>query len=234
MASSPCILITGSSRGLGNSLALAYLDNGMRVIGCSRSPSTISSQNYSHYSLDISDETAVREMFLNIRQNGLTVRTLINNAGVSHNNLIALTSIKEARKIIDVNFFGALLLIKESLKVMQSSGSGRIINILSINLALSSPGASVYNSSKAALESFGKTVAKEYKSSNITINSLGLSIVGDTGMQASLGEKGLVEKQNFLTKPNLLTVKEIKNAIDFFNSNDSGNITGQTLYFGGV
>jgi 3-oxoacyl-[acyl-carrier protein] reductase len=234
MANSPCILITGSSRGLGNSLALAYLDNGMRVIGCSRGAGTISSENYSHYSLDISDETAVRNMFLSIRQKGLTVRTLINNAGVSHKNLIALTSIKEARKIIDVNFFGALLFIKESLKLMQSSGSGRIVNILSINLALSSPGASVYNSSKAALESFGKTVAKEYKSSNITINSLGLSIVEGTGMQASLGERGTTEKQILLTKPNLLTIKEIKNAIDFFNSDDSGNITGQTLYFGGV
>jgi 3-oxoacyl-[acyl-carrier protein] reductase len=229
-----CILITGTSQGLGKLLALAYLEGGTRVIGCSRGAGTITSENYFHYSLDITNEIAVREMFLDMRNKGLLLRTLINNAGISHNKLIALTSLKEARKIIDVNFFGAFILMKEALKAMQSSGCGRIINILSINLALSSLGASVYNSSKAALESFGKTAAKEYKTFNITINNLGLSIVGGTGMQASLGDRATIEKQNFLIKPNLLTVEEIKNAIDFFNLNASKNITGQTLYFGGV
>jgi 3-oxoacyl-[acyl-carrier protein] reductase len=234
MSSDPCILISGSSHGLGNLLALAYLEDGVKVIGCSRGKSTISSENYFHYCLDITDELCVRDMFLNIRQRGLTLRTLINNAGISHNNLVALTSIKEARKIIETNFLGAFILTRESLKAMQLSGSGRVINILSVNMALSSPGASIYNSSKAALESFGKTIAKEYRGIDITVNSLGLSIVDGTGMQTSLEEKAQKEKKNFLSKPNFLTIMEIKNAIDFFNSDYSKNITGETLYFGGV
>jgi 3-oxoacyl-[acyl-carrier protein] reductase len=97
MISTKCILITGTSRGLGAAIAQTYLLAGERVIGCSRGSTSIVNPNYLHYSLDVADELAVAEMFADLRAKSFVPRLLVNNAALDQKNLATLTSARVAK-----------------------------------------------------------------------------------------------------------------------------------------
>lgn len=234
MSSNPCILITGTSRGLGAALAQSYLSAGKIVVGCSRGQGVIEHENYQHYEVDITDEQSVLAMFSGLRTKHLEPQLLINNAGLSQTNLATFTSAKSAKDILSVNLFGTFLICRETLKLMQRHRFGRIVNLSSINVSLASVGSSLYNATKAGLDAMGHSLANECKTYDITVNSIGLSIVSNTGMADSLTEAALMAKQSLLLKPSLLEISEVLSAINFFASAQAKNITGQLLYFGGL
>lgn len=228
------LLVTGSSRGLGKLLAEAYLKMGVTVFGCSRNPSAINHPNYRHFMLDITDEKNVALMFKEISLLKIRLDLVINNAGLTHASLGILTSAKTAHEIINTNIYGTFLVIREALKIMNHQRHGRIVNFSSINVPQGSVGSSLYSASKAALESMALTLSRENANIDITINTIGLSVVDKTGMLDSLSSKALIEKQGHLIKPELLSVNEIIHAIDFISSPYAKNICAQTIYFGGA
>ncbi len=228
------LLVTGSSRGLGKLLVEVYLNMGIRVYGCSRNPSPIDHQNYRHFMVDITDESSVVSMFKEISASKIRLDLVINNAGLTQASLGILTSAKTAHEIINTNILGAFLVSREALKLMQRQRYGRIVNFSSINVPQGSVGSSLYSASKAALESMALTLSRENAKVDITINTIGLSLVDKTGMLDSLSPKALIEKQSLLVKPELLNVDEIIHAIDFFSSPIAKNICAQTIYFGGA
>ena len=227
------LLVTGSSRGLGKLLTEAYLSMGMTVYGCSRSSSAIDHQNYRHFVLDTTDEADVVSMFKEISALKIRLGLVINNAGLSQASLGILTSAKNAHEIINTNIFGTFLVTREALKLMQRQRYGRIVNFSSINVPQGSVGSSIYSASKAALESMALTLSRESAKVDITINTIGLSVVDKTGMIDSLSTKAHSEKKSLLIKPELLNIDEIIHAIDFFSSPLAKNICAQTMYFGG-
>jgi 3-oxoacyl-[acyl-carrier protein] reductase len=227
-------MITGTSRGLGVALAQAYLDAGEQVLGCSRGVATISHPNYRHYSLDVSDEQSIIKMFTDIRQMKFVPRLLVNNAALAQMKLTPFTSTQAAREILNVNLFGTFLICREMLKLMQRHRFGRIVNLSSISVPLATVGNSLYNATKAGLDAMGHSLANECKKYDITVNSIGLSHVADTGMADALNEAAVEALHGLLMKSKLLTTSEILAAIDFFASREARNITGQILYFGGV
>jgi 3-oxoacyl-[acyl-carrier protein] reductase len=229
-----CVLITGTSRGLGAVLTKAYLAAGEHVVGCSRGPAKVTHANYLHYSLDVSDDHSTANMFADMRDRKLVPRLLINNAALAQNTLTTFTSAQAAREILDVNLLGTFLICRETLKLMQRHRFGRIVNLTSINVPLASVGSSLYNATKAGLDAMGHSLANECKTYDITVNSIGLSLVANTGMVESLDEAAIAAKQVHLLKPKLLEVAEIVAAINFFASAEARNVTGQVLYFGGV
>lgn len=228
------LLVTGSSRGLGKLLAEAYLSMGVTVFGCSRNASTIEHQNYRHFVLDIADEASIVSMVKEISLLKIRLDLVINNAGIAQSSLGILTSTKTVGEIINTNFLGTFLVIRESLKLMQRQRYGRIVNFSSINVPLASVGSSIYNASKAAIESMATTLSRENAKADITINTIGLSVADKTGMSDSLTLKSLAEKQRQLIKPDLIKVEEIIHAINFLASPLAKNICAQTIYFGGV
>lgn len=228
------LLVTGSSRGLGKLLAEAYLSMDVTVFGCSRNASTIEHQNYRHFVLDIADEASIASMFKEISLLKIRLDLVINNAGIAQSSLGILTSTKTAGEIINTNFLGTFLVIRESLKLMQRQRYGRIVNFSSINVPLASVGSSIYNASKAAIESMATTLSRENAKADITINTIGLSVADKTGMSDSLTLKSLAEKQRQLIKSDLIKVEEIIHAINFLASPLAKNICAQTIYFGGV
>jgi 3-oxoacyl-[acyl-carrier protein] reductase len=234
MTNLACVFITGTSRGLGEALAQAYLEAGNRVIGCSRGGATFFHPNYLHYIADVSDELSVKKMFTAIREAKLIPRLLVNNAALAQKSLAVFTSALTAKEILEVNLYGTFLICRETLKIMQRHRYGRIVNLSSINVPLASAGSSLYNATKAGLDVMGKSLANECKGYDITVNTIGLSLLANTGMAQSLSEEAIVEKQKFLLKPNLLETTEIVAAINFFASAEAKNITGQKLYFGGI
>jgi 3-oxoacyl-[acyl-carrier protein] reductase len=234
MSKVTCVMITGTSRGLGLSLAKAYLATGELVLGCSRGAASIEHPNYRHYIADVSDDMSIDKMFADMRDAKFVPRLLVNNAALTQKSLATFTSSQTAKEILDVNLLGAFLICREMLKLMQRHGFGRIVNLSSINVPLASLGSSLYNATKAGLDSMGHSLANECKTYDITVNSIGLSLVADTGMAGSLNEAALAAKQKHLLKPKLLETAEIFAAINFFASKEAKNITGQLLYFGGV
>ena len=228
------VLITGASRGIGAQLVKCYLDRGIPVIGCSRGHHTVTHPKYLHFIADIVDENSVSEMFIKIRDMKANVYLLINCAGIAQSSLGIYTTSKLAKEIIDVNLLGNFLVSREALKLMYKFGVVRIINLSSINVPLTSVGSSIYNASKAAVDVLAKTLAIECGSMDITINTLGISLVRNSGMYASLSEGAIRSKQERLIKPEPIECSEIFSAINYFSSEDAKNVSGQILYFGGV
>ena len=234
MVNTSCVMITGTSRGLGAALAEAYLAVGECVIGCSRGTSAISHSNYLHYSVDVSDELSIANMFTDMREKKLVPRLLVNNAALAQMRLTTFMSTRLAGDILNVNLLGAFLICREMLKLMQRHRFGRIVNLTSISVPLATVGNSLYNATKAGLEAMGHSLANECKTYDITVNSIGLSHVANTGMADALNDSAIEALQGLLLKPKLLSTSEIVCAIDFFASREARNITAQVLYFGGV
>jgi 3-oxoacyl-[acyl-carrier protein] reductase len=228
------ILITGSSRGLGRALAEQFLESGRVVYGCSRQASTIDHHSYHHFETDVGDEQSVVSMFKAISALKVPLHLLVNNASIAQSSLAVLTRADSALEIIRTNVLGTFLVSREALKSMQRQRYGRIVNFSSINVPLGSAGSSLYNASKAGIETMAKGLARECGSADITINTLGLSLVANSGMLDSLSAKAVAAKQDALLKPDLIDPEEIFHAISFLSSPLSRNISCQTIYFGGV
>lgn len=228
------ILITGSSRGLGLSLAEHYANLGYTVYGCSRGANLFKSDNYEHFCLDVGNEAEVVEMFRKISANKIPLEILINNAGLTQSSLGVFTGGNIANQIIQTNLIGAFFVVREAIKIMMRHKYGRVINFSSINVPQRSSGSAIYNASKAGLAAFSDVLARECCAQDITFNTIALSIVANSGMAESLDQKSIKVKQAGLLKPGFLTTKEVIHAIDFFISPLAKNITCQTLNFGGV
>ena len=138
------------------------------------------------------------------------------------------------RDSLETNLVGAFTVLRETIKHMMRAKRGRIVNISSINVPLGSVGGALYNASKAGLENLGHTLAREIGAADITVNTIGLSLVAGSGMAADLSDKALADKQAGLIRPDPITTEEIAHAIDFFASDAARNITNQIVYFGGV
>lgn len=228
------ILITGTRKGLGKHLVEYYAKQGLQVIGCSRGPVDYKCKNYRHFCLDVADEVAVKKMFAEIRKTYARLDVLINNAGIAIMNHALLTPLETVEKTLKTNFIGVFLFCREAAKLMQKNSYGRIVNISTIAVPLSPAGTSVYSASKAAVEQFSRVLAREIVSYGITVNTLALSFVKDSGMVENISKDAIKETLEHTISKSLLDFKDVAHAIDFFISPKSNMVVGQILYLGGV
>ncbi len=231
----PVVLITGTSQGLGLSLAEYYLSKGERVIGCSRGKNeSINNQDYQHFEVDVGSEQSIENMFMKIKKNGQQIGLLVNNAGIAHKGYVLRLAQEEISNVLTVNTIGSILVSRYAYKNMRKFKCGNIINISSLHTSLAIEGASVYAASKSALEQFTKSMAKEVSAEGIRVNSVALSIVENTGMAAELDE-AMQEKilnQTFIQRS--ISVREVVHVIDFLRSEFASSITGECIHLGGV
>ncbi len=227
------IIVTGTSKGIGKFLAERYAEKGFGVFGCSRGGSSIESENYAHFSLDVADEAAVKAMFSRIRKSGTRLVGLINNAGIASMNHFLLTPLKTIEKVYRTNVFGSFLFSREAAKIMKKSGYGRIVNFATVATALKLEGEAAYASSKAAIESLTQTSARELAEYGITVNAIGPTPVKTDLIRSVPPEKmqALIDRQAIKRYG---TFDDVENAIDFFLRPESDFITGQVIYLGGI
>ncbi len=228
------LIITGTRKGLGRSLAEYYLKAGWQVAGCSRSPSDLSHASYRHFELDVADEKAVVEMVAAVDQQMGPIYGLVNNAGVASMNHALLTPLSTLKRIFDTNVSGSFLFAREVAKRMSRRRSGgRIINFSTVAHPLDLEGESAYAASKAAVESFTRILARELASMQITVNAVGPTPI-DTdlirGVPAAKME-ALLTRQAIQRKGQ---IEDVINVLEFFLREESSFITGQTIYLGGV
>jgi 3-oxoacyl-[acyl-carrier protein] reductase len=226
-------LITGTRKGIGRFLAQYYVDRGHFVVGCSRSAIDWELGNYEHYIADVSDETSVKKVFYDIRKRFSRLDNLINNAGIASMNHVLLTPVAAVKQVLDTNVVGTFLCCREAAKLMQQRRYGRIVNMVSVATPLKLEGEAIYAASKAAVNTLTEVLARELAEFGITVNAVGPAPV-ETDMIRSI-EKNKLER---LLKRQAIqrygTFEDVANVIDFYLQKQSGFITGQTLFLGGV
>jgi len=227
------VLITGTRKGIGKFLVEYYIKKGLEVIGCSRRPVDYGFKNYRHFCLDVSDEDKVLKMFSEIRKTYNRLDVLINNAGIASMNHILLTPLKTVEEILKTNFTGTFLSCREAAKLMQRNHYGRIINFTTVAAPLTLEGEAVYASSKAAVTTLTKILARELGEFGITINAIGPTPV-KTDLVRSVPQKKLdsIIKRQAIHR--FGEFRDISNVIDFFIRPESDYITGQVIFLGGV
>ena len=228
------MLITGTRKGIGRFLVDRYLGQGYIVAGCSRDAfEEPLPANYHHYCLDVVDEKAVVDMVRSIARDVGPITALINNAGIASMNHLLLTPLSTVQRVFGTNVFGTFTTMREVAKSMMKGRYGRIINFATVATPLNLEGEAAYAASKAAVESLTRIAARELAPFNITVNA-----VGPTPVMTDLIRTVPKQKMEALIATQAIRRmgehRDVANVIDFFLSDQSDFITGQTLFLGGI
>tara|TARA_Y100001936_G_C16026551_1_gene642896 strand:+ start:825 stop:1541 length:717 start_codon:yes stop_codon:yes gene_type:complete len=228
------IFISGASRGIGQSMAIHFAKNNFNVVGTSRNNFNFDyeSENLFPIKLDVTSRDDVKKCFEELKSKNLLPNILINNAGITADQLFLRMTDDDWDKVINTNLNGTFNLTKVFLKNMIKNRFGRIINISSISGLMGNPGQVNYSSSKAALNGFTRSLAKEVGSRNITVNCIAPGFI-DTDMTSYLNEN---EKMEILKKIPLNKFgkpEDISKLAMFLISDEASYITGQTISIDG-
>jgi 3-oxoacyl-[acyl-carrier protein] reductase len=228
------VLVTGARRGVGRLITEHFLKQGAQVIGFSKHlDEGEKSDRYRAIEVDVGDADSVVKGFEQVRKQFGRVDIVINNAAVLTSQYAMIMPAAAVKAMLDVNILGTFLVSREAAKLMRKNKWGRIINIGSMAASLEPIGDSVYAASKAAISTLANVMAKEYASLNITCNTLGITGIA-TDMLSQLPKDKIDSVIASLPLPRYATPDDIFNVIDFFGSERSGYITGQTVFLGGV
>ena len=228
------IFISGASRGIGKSMAKHFAKSNFNVVGTSRNNFKFDDdlENLLPIKLDVTSRNDVKDCFDELKSKNLLPDILINNAGITADQLFLRMSDDDWDNVINTNLTGTFNLTKIFLKNMIKNKFGRIINISSISGLMGNPGQVNYSSSKAALNGFTKSLAKEVGSRNITVNCVAPGFI-DTDMTSYIGdnERNEILKQIPLNK--FGSPEDISKLVMFLMSDEASYITGQTISIDG-
>jgi 3-oxoacyl-[acyl-carrier protein] reductase len=230
---SPVTVITGTRRGIGKFLAQYYAQRGHHVVGCSRQEVDWALDGYDHYIADVSDEKVVKTIFADIRRKLGRLDHLINNAGIASMNHSLVTPLSTVRKVLSTNVVGTFLFSREAAKLMKLNNFGRIVNLTTVGVPLRLEGEATYVASKAAVVSLTQVLARELASFGITVNAVGPGPI-ETDMIKSVPRAKIDRLLARQAIPRAGTSEDVANVIDFYLKRESGFITGQSVYLGGI
>jgi 3-oxoacyl-[acyl-carrier protein] reductase len=233
-------VITGSNRGIGLKILEIFSQNGADVIACSRNVdknflNKINklkkkfNNNIFPIKLNLENEDSVKEAFSEINALNLNINILINNAGVIHNALYQMTSIKKLKEIFQVNFFSQTIFTQYILKSMIKKKNGSIVYISSSSAIDSNVGRGAYSASKAALISQSNTLSRELGSSNIRVNTIAPGLTNTDMMRDNTSAEIIKEVTSNLSLKRAAEPNEIANLALFLASDLSSYITGQVI-----
>ncbi len=234
-------LVTGASRGIGRAIAERLARDGYRVVGTATSDSGAASVREVLKQIDgdndalvlnIADAAQTDSALKEFLQNYGTPRVVVNNAGITRDNLFLRMSDDEWGEVINTNLTGVFRMCKSMVKPMLKQKAGAIINISSIIGTTGNGGQANYAAAKAGLEGFSRSLAQEIASRNITVNCVSPGFI-QTDMTEILPE---TQKEAILaTIPGKRfgQVEEIAGAVAFLAGNDAKYITGQTIHVNG-
>ena len=224
------IVITGGVRGIGKSIALAFLQKGYRVCAVysrdEESAESLKAAGAEVYRADVSKAEEVTSLFEKIGR----VDILVNNAGVSLIKQIQDVTYEDYRRVMDINVGGAIFCAREAAKYMIQEQNGLIVNISSVWGEVGGSCESVYSASKAALIGFTKALAKELGWSKIRVNSVSPGVI-DTPMNAHFSKDEMEDLRAEIPMGRIGTGADVAAAVVFLAENDY--ITGIDLPING-
>ena len=235
-------LVTGGSRGIGKSIALALAKEGANVIiNYSSNPATAEEVIKEIEALgvkglavkgNVANQEEVKEMLEKIEEVFDGVDILVNNAGITKDNLFIRMKEEEWDQVMDVNLKGVFLCTKAVTRKMIKQKFGKIINISSVVGVMGNPGQANYCASKAGVIGFTKSIAKELAGKNICVNAIAPGFI-DTDMTAVLSDTVKDEMLKHIPLKRYGKPEDIANLVVFLSSDDSNYITGQVIQVDG-
>ena len=242
MSEKRVIVVTGASRGIGRGIAVALAESGCTVvINYSSSPDAAKETaaaveargGVAHLCrFDVADPEAIKEAFKEISGLFKRVDVLVNNAGITRDNLLALMKPGEWDAVIDTNLKGAFLCSQAVVKMMMRQKYGRIINITSVVGVIGNPGQCNYSAAKAGLLGLTRSLARELISRNITVNAVAPGFI-ETAMTLRLPEKVRGELLTQIPAGRYGSPEDVAAAVKFLASDEAGYITGQIIHVNG-
>ena len=232
------IIVTGASGGIGNSIVENLNKSGANILATGTRIEKLKDlkKNFKDIKIlkfDISQHKEIEEFIENATQElGGSLDCIVNNAGITKDNLTIRMSLEEWSKVININLTSTFLMCKYSIKKMLKNKSGKIINITSVVGHTGNVGQANYTASKAGIVAMSKSLAIEYAKKNINVNCISPGFI-NTAMTDKIDEKhkeAIIAKipSNRLGKP-----EDIANAVSFLSSDQSDYINGETLHVNG-
>ena len=241
MLNGKLVLVTGASRGIGNAIALTLGAAGATVIGTATSEEgakniskTFSENNIlgKGMKLNVTDNDQISNVLKAVTEEYGTVDILINNAGITRDNILLRMKEEEWDEIISTNLSSVYKMSKAVLRGMIKKRSGRIISITSVVGAMGNAGQSNYAASKAGIIGFTKSLAREVGVRGITVNAIAPGFI-ETDMTDSLPDAQKAALASQIPMGRLGTVDEIAKAVLFLAGDNASYITAQTIHING-
>lgn len=234
-------LVTGASRGIGAAIADGLAADGALVVGTATSEDGAKriSQRLEEkqlkgrgMALNVNDAGSITELLKAVQEEFGAPTILVNNAGITRDNLLMRMSDEEWLDVIDTNLSAVFRLSRACLRGMMKARTGRIVNIGSIVGAMGNAGQTNYAATKAGVAGFARSLAREVGSRGITVNSVAPGFI-DTDMTRQLPEEQRQALQSHIALGRLGQPEEIAGVVRFLCSDLAGYITGETIHVNG-
>jgi 3-oxoacyl-[acyl-carrier protein] reductase len=224
------IIVTGASRGIGLAVANRLTQRGDEVLGISRN---VTNAKFDTKSIDVTDFKSIKNLSDDIRRSGKKVTAVINAAGIASMNLALMANPLSSVNLVNVNFLGTVYSCQAFAPLLVRNGGGSIINFSTIAVALHLEGESIYAATKAAVENYSKTFAKELSKFNVRVNC-----IAPGPIQTEL-LRGVTEDQiNKIVEAQIIKTKfekdDVVDLVDLLLDSKAKSLTGQVFHVGGV
>ena len=229
------ILITGASRGIGKDIALKSKENGYIVLGTSTSEEGaqgLEKEGILGLVLNLNDSKSIEGFNDALIKDHPDIEILINNAGITRDNIVLRMSDEEWMDVLNVHLNGTFKISKTVLKFMLKKRWGRIINITSTSASTGNRGQANYAAAKSGVEAFSRSLAKEVGSRGITVNSVAPGYI-ETDMTEQINNKMKEEILKQIPLSRFGRAEEVAQLIEFLITDEASYITGQTIHING-
>ena len=234
-------IVTGASRGIGQSIAEALARQGLLVVGTATTEQGAAAiaerlqalgEGHVGLALDVTSDASIAALFETLAGRGLVPLVLVNNAGITGDNLLMRMKDEEWSDVLDANLSAVFKLCRTAIRGMLKARFGRIINITSVVGASGNAGQANYAAAKAGLIGFSKSLAQEVAARGITVNAVAPGMI-DTDMTRALSDAQRAALLGRIPAGRLGAADEIAAAVAFLASDGAAYITGETLHING-
>ncbi len=224
------IIVTGASRGLGKAISERLTDKGEKVIGLARSKESIDVEGIA---CDVSDYSSVKKAAYEVKRMKQPVKAFINAAGVASMNMAVTTDESTVQKLIQTNLIGTIYCCQLFAPIMLRQKKGCFINFSTIAVALALKGESVYTASKAGVEAFSRTFAREVANFNVRVNCIAPGPIR-TDLLRGITDAQIEKITSQQVIPKQFEKSDVCDLVELLIDDKASSLSGQVLSIGGV